>query len=155
MPDNSEQTRCDVTSPAVQKHLEIMQDVIRRMATNSSSLKAWCVTIVSAIIVVVVSKDKPAYVSIALIPTIMFCGLDMYYLALEKRFRKAYESFVCKLHAGTLVANDMYVVKPLGKMDLLFWVGAFLSYSIWPFYLVIGIMCALTTFIFTFIFTSN
>ena len=141
MPENSEQEKRDETSSSVQTHLGIMQDVIRRMATNSSSLKAWCITIVSAILVVVASKNnsKPDYVLIAVMPTVMFCGLDMYYLALEQGFRKAYENFVCKLHAGTLKADDMYIVKPLGKMWLL-WIGAFLSYSIWPFYGGIGIM---------------
>ena len=105
----------DETSTSVQTHLTILQGVIERLASNSKSLKAWCITIVAAILVVVADKNKPDYVLIALIPTVMFCVLDMYYLALEKGFRKAYEGFVCKLHGGTLTINDMYVVKPIGK----------------------------------------
>ena len=132
----------DETSTSVQTHLTILQGVIERLASNSKSLKAWCITIVAAILVVVADKNKPDYVLIALIPTVMFCVLDMYYLALEKGFRKAYEGFVCKLHGGTLTINDMYVVKPIGKMWLL-WTGAFLSPSIWLFYVLIGVMVVL------------
>ena len=146
MSENSEKGKWDATSSAVQKHLEIMQGVIRRMATNSFSLKTWCITIVSAILVVVATKDKPDYVLIALIPIVMFCGLDMYYLALERGFRKAYENFVCKLHAGVLTDDDMYVVKPLGNTWLL-WIGAFPSHSIWPFYIVIVIMILLARWV--------
>ena len=43
-----------------------------------------------------------------------------------------------KLHDGTLTINDMYVVKPIGKMWSL-WTGAFLSPSVWLFYVFIGL----------------
>ena len=132
----------DETSTSVQTHLTILQGVIGRMASNSTSLKAWCITLVAAILVVVADKNKPDYVLIALIPAVMFCVLDAYYLALEKGFRKAYEGFVGKLHDETLTTNDMYVVKPIGKMWLL-WLRAFLSPSIWIFYVLIGVMIAL------------
>jgi hypothetical protein len=132
----------DETSTSVQTHLTIVQGVIERTASNSKSLKAWCITLVAAILVVVAGKDKPDYVLIALIPVVMFCILDAYYLALERGFRKAYEDFVGKLHDETLTTNDMYVVKPIGKMWLL-WLRAFLSPSIWLFYVLIGVMIAL------------
>ena len=132
----------DETSTSVQTHLTILQGVIERMASNSKSLKAWCITIVAAILVVVAGKDKPDYVLITFIPIVMFCTLDAYYLALERGFRKAYEGFVRKLHDGTLTTSDMYVVKPIGKMWSL-WTGAFLSPSVWPFYVLIGVMIAL------------
>lgn len=132
----------DETSTSVQTHLTILQGVIERMAGDSRSLKAWCITIVAAILVVVAGQDKPDYVLIALIPTVMFCVLDAYYLGLERGFRKAYEGFVRKLHDETLTTNDMYVVKPIGKMWSL-WIGAFPSPSVWLFYLLIGVMIAL------------
>ena len=75
------------SSPSVQIHLNILQGVIERMASNSNSSKAWCITIVSAILVVVADKGKPDYAYIAFIPTLLFFALDTYYLALEKGFR--------------------------------------------------------------------
>ena len=43
----AESTNLSVESSAVQKHLEIMQGVITRMAENSRSCKVWCVTLVA------------------------------------------------------------------------------------------------------------
>ena len=48
-----DQSQLNHESSAVQKHLEIMQGVIFRMAENSRSCKVWCVTLVSAILVLV------------------------------------------------------------------------------------------------------
>lgn len=90
------------TSPSVQTHLGILQNVIVRMASNSTAAKTWCITIVSAILVVVADKKKPDYALLALIPLILFMALDAYYLAMEKGFRNAYNSFIRRLHAGTL-----------------------------------------------------
>lgn len=46
-------------SQAIQTHLEITQSVIQRMAVNSASCKTWCITLVSAILVIVADKGKP------------------------------------------------------------------------------------------------
>ncbi|MGB2959578.1 MAG: hypothetical protein WBD30_11890, partial [Bacteroidota bacterium] len=73
---------------AIQAHLQIAQSVIQRMASNSSSCKAWCITLVSAILVIVAGKTDSQYALIAVIPTILFLVLDTYYLALENGFRQ-------------------------------------------------------------------
>ena len=49
----TEQSYLGHESAAVQKHLEIMQGVINRMAENSRSCKVWCVTLVAATLVLV------------------------------------------------------------------------------------------------------
>ncbi len=99
-------------SPAVQAHLSITQAVIQRMASNSASCKAWCITLVSAILVIVADKGKPNYALIAGIPTILFLILDAYYLALERCFRDSYNSFIDKLHGGRVATSDLYAVTP-------------------------------------------
>ena len=118
MADQVNEKRLDETSPSVQTHLGILQGVIERMASNSTSSKAWCIAIVSAILVVVADKDKPNYALLALIPTFLFLALDAYYLALEKGFRNAYDAFVSKVHDGTLTAADLYAVKPVGQTEM-------------------------------------
>lgn len=121
-------------SEAVQAHLEITQSVIQRMASNCASSKAWCITLVSAILVVVADKGVPQYALIAVIPTVLFLVLDSYYLALERVFRECYNSFIDKLHSGNVVASDLYVVSPSGNLFKPFF-GSLRSFSIWPFYL--------------------
>ena len=124
----------DETSPSVQAHLGIIQGVIQRMATNSAGCKTWCITIVSAILVVVADKQNPNLAWIAVFPTVLFAALDAYYLALEKGFRNSYNSFIRKLHNGTLAAEDLYSIFSIGSQSRL-QLEALKSFSIWGFYL--------------------
>jgi len=126
-------------SPAVQAHLTITQSVIQRMASNSASCKAWCITLVSAILVIVADKKCPNLSLIAFIPVALFFFLDVYYLALERCFRNTYNSFINKLRDGSVSAEDVYAVKPLG-FGLQEIIRAVASFSVWPFYSMLAIM---------------
>jgi len=126
-------------SPAVRAHLGIAQSVIQRMASNSASCKAWCITLVAAILVIVADKGKPAYALIATIPTILFLALDTYYLALERCFRDSYNEFIDKVHGDRVVAPDLYAVTPKGSLPKSFG-RSLCSFSIWPFYTTLGLM---------------
>ena len=119
---------------AIQAHLGILQSAIHRIASNSAASKTACITLVSAILVIVADKGKPNYAWIALIPTLLFFILDAYYLGLEKGFRNAYNEFIGKLHKRTLAESDMYVVAPKGNQALLLLQSTY-SFSVWPFYL--------------------
>ena len=105
----------DVESSAVHKHLEIMQGMIQRLAENSRSCKVWCVTLVSAILVLVARTGDAEHALIALAPTALFYVLDAYYLALERRFRNSYNGFVGKVHSGETEASDLDTVAPTGS----------------------------------------
>jgi hypothetical protein len=137
-----ENNKSDINSQAVQSHLSITQSVIQRMATNCSSCKAWCITVVSAILVIVADKGKSQYAYIAIIPNILFLILDTYYLALEKMFRNSYNDFIKKLHENKLDSSDLFAVIPKGN-----WIKTFfksvISFSVWPFYLTLFIMILL------------
>lgn len=122
--------RLDDTSPSVQTHLGIIQGVIDRMATNATSCKTWCITVVSAILVVIADKDRPNLALLAVAPVFIFGALDVYYLALENGFRNSYDAFIAKLHAGKLLPSDLYSMRPSGK----FKAKALKSFSVWAFY---------------------
>lgn len=121
------------TSPSIQTHLGIIQGVIQRMAGNSTSCKAWCITIVSAILVIIADKGKPNLAALATIPTLLFAALDVYYLALEKGFRNSYNAFIDKLHSGKLLPEDLYSMVPTGNLKKL-QIDALGSFSVWGFY---------------------
>ena len=134
------------SSPSVQAHLGIIQNVIQRMASNSSQCKAWCITIVSAILVIVADKSKPDYAWIGLFPTILFLSLDTYYLALEKGFRATYNLFIDKLHSKQITSEDLYSVMPSGNI----WshrLKAITSFSIWGFYSGVIILIVITRYV--------
>lgn len=124
-------------SSAVQTHLTIMQGVIMRMGENSRSCKVWCVTLVSAILVLVARTEKADHALIALAPTMLFWVLDAYYLGLERRFRKSYRAFVWKVHDDAATTTDLYTVDPLGSTIREFFWTLFLSFSVLPFYVVV------------------
>ena len=124
-------------SSAVQTHLTIMQDVITRMAENSRSCKVWCVTLVSAILVLVARTGNAEHALIALAPTILFLVLDAYYLALERGFRDSYNAFVGKVHDSTASTFDLYTVAPGGSSVQRFFWALFRSFSVLPFYAVV------------------
>src|SRR5690349_20856662 len=130
-----DEQKLDLTeaSPSVQIHLNILQNVLQRMSANSASCKTWCITLVAGILVIVADKGRPTLALLAAMPIIFFAILDVYYLALEKGFRKSYDSFVRKVHLKALSGSDLYSVNPTGKMwDLE--VEAAKSFSVWGFY---------------------
>lgn len=123
-----------IQSFAVQKHLEIMQGVIQRMAENSRSCKLWCITLVSAVLVLVARTGEPQHALIALAPAVLLCILDSYYLALERNFRRSYEKFVEKLHQDQAIPTDLYTVAPTGSILKETIRAMFYSFSVLPFY---------------------
>lgn len=129
-------------SPSVQSYLTILQSVISRMATNSSSCKTWCVSLVSAIIVIVADKGKPDYVWISIVPIALFFLLDSYYLALERQFRTVYNDFIRKLHFSSATVNDVFYVAPrVGTMATsVSIIKASGSIAVWPFYILFVVM---------------
>ena len=129
--------KLDAESSAVQKHLDIIQDVISRMAENSRSCKVWCVTLVSAVLVLVARTGEPCHALIALAPTVLFYLLDAYYLAWERGYRESYEGFVGRVHQGQLSATDLYAVVTSGSKAKRFFWAMFRSFSVLPFYLLI------------------
>lgn len=134
-----EQSMFNSNAPAVQAHLTITQSIIQRMASNSASCKAWCITLVSAVLVIVADKGHPDLALIAFIPTALFLILDAYYLSLERCFRNAYNSFIDSLKRGEVSAEDVYAVNPLGfgAKEV---VKALGSFSVWPFYSMLAVM---------------
>ncbi len=133
----TEQPPLNHESSAVQKHLEIMQSVITRMAENSRSCKVWCVTLVAATLVLVARTGEPRHALIALAPAALLYVLDAYYLMLEKRFRTSYNNFVDKVHDGQVSTTDLYSVVPDGPIVEAMLRAMFRSFSIVPFYVAV------------------
>ncbi|MDD3531455.1 MAG: hypothetical protein PHV99_02630 [Candidatus Pacebacteria bacterium] len=73
------------------KHLEFIQNTIKRMAGNSFLLRGWSITLVVAIFTLASQNNKTVYFWIALLVTIIFWLLDSYYLHQERRFRCLYD----------------------------------------------------------------
>ncbi len=73
------------------KHLELIQNLITRMASNSFLLKGWTVTIVSAIFVLAQKDSNNLFLLVAIFPIIAFWMLDSFFLRQERLFRRLYD----------------------------------------------------------------
>ena len=131
------QSSLDYNSSGVQKHLEINQNVIMRMGENSRSCKVWCVTLVSAVLVLVAQTGKANHALIALGPTVLFYVLDAYYLSLERGFRRSFDDFVSRLHDGWVSSHDLFTVDFIGSIPRGTLWAMFVSFTILPFYFVV------------------
>lgn len=73
------------------KHLELIQNVINRMASNSFLLKGWSVTLISALFALAAKDSNLFFIYLAYFPCLAFWGLDGYFLWQERMYRKLYE----------------------------------------------------------------
>jgi hypothetical protein len=141
--DQSQQmlNTCDPDSSSVQSYLNILQNIVSRMAGNSANCKTWCITLVSAILVAITDKAKPNYGWLALIPVLLFFFLDSYYLGQERAFRATYNDFVRRMHSGTAEITDLFIVAPLKGFNVInSTLQSAFSFAIYPFYLTLVAM---------------
>ena len=73
------------------KHLEFIQGVINRLASDSFRMKGWCVVLVAALFILLAREGHVEFAAVALIPVIAFWGLDGYFLCQERLYRALYD----------------------------------------------------------------
>lgn len=124
------------------KHLEFLQAVISRMAGNSFLFKGWAITIAAVVSAFAAAQSKAAVLAVALVTTVMFWGLDAYYLRLERAFR-------C-LYAETIKLNDTAIDFSMqidATRAIWKWLSALLSPPLVIFYGAIAIADTIAIFI--------
>ena len=117
------------------KHLELIQGVINRMASNSFRLKEWSVVLVSAILVLAAREDRGAAALIGLVPAVFFWGLDAHFLRLERLYRALYDRV--RMLDPSEVDFSMQVGGFTGKR--LTWTSALCSRTLLAFYLAVAL----------------
>lgn len=112
------------------KHLELIQGVINRLATNSFQMKGWSVVLVAAILVLLAREHRLDAAFIALLPIFVFWGLDGYFLRQERLYRALYD------HVRTLkdCQIDFSMDTTRHRCDTS-WPGAVTSLTLVAFYL--------------------
>jgi hypothetical protein len=77
----------DARRAAMLKEMDLIQDVIKRMANTSAVIKGWTITIISLIFA---TKTDMNTIPFMLIPIILFWFLDAYFLQHERLYRRLY-----------------------------------------------------------------
>lgn len=119
-------------------HLELIQDVINRMAGNSFALKGWGVTLVAGTLALAGKNTSGLYFFVAYIPIVMFWGLDSYYLLQERLYRALYDEV--RLLDETKIDYSMRVSSQEFKNKKHTFLGCFVSKTELWFYFPLGIV---------------
>lgn len=77
-----------------EKHLDLVQGVINRLAGNGFLVKGWSLTVAVAMTAVIARSGSTALAPALLIPVVAFWGLDGYFLSRERGFCGLYRRIV-------------------------------------------------------------
>lgn len=82
------------------KHLDYVQGMISRFATNQFQIKSWCITIMAAILTLFANSFNNTYglsyrmLLVGVFPTTMFWILDSKFLSSERKLRQIYDDIL-------------------------------------------------------------
>ena len=147
MCDNN--TKTTFSSSEVQGFISQLDSIINRMANNSANAKNWLMTLIAAVVAIQWSQNNLDKVLWLLIPTALFMLTDMYYLGMERHFKKLQKEFINKVREGKDIEDKIYNIPKTSKCEQICNTFCTIdSLSIWPFYLiVIGCIFAVKYFI--------
>lgn len=91
------------------QYLLMLQDVIQRMASNSTNCKVWTITIVTSMMAMMIAVPTlRVFLPISILPILSFYILDSYYLGLENDFRNLQKDYVDKLKESLFIPVNIY-----------------------------------------------
>lgn len=125
------------------KFLEMIQNIVTRMASNSFMLKGWAITLVTGIFVLSDKKVNRWGLIILYVPIILFWLLDSYYLQLERKYRKLYDVILEK-------ENDKIdfkiLILPSNHIDKTCFYQSLFSITEFGFYFLIALLISVVIF---------
>jgi hypothetical protein len=92
----------------------MIQGVITRLSTQSTTIKGWCVTVTAALLGLSANATSPVTSVVAFYVVISFAVLDAYYLAVERAHRVLYDRAV----AGQVPQWSLTVTRPTVRETL-------------------------------------
>ena len=113
------------------KHLEFIQAVIGRLATDSFLMKGWAVTVAAVIYGFAADHADPGVAAVGLMPVAAFWFLDAYFVRKERQFRALYDDVRKPNSLIPLFSMNINECEPLPSMK---WRRVIFSITVWPFY---------------------
>ena len=113
------------------KHLEFIQGVVNRLASDSFRMKGWSVVLVAALFVLLAREGRIDFLYIGLVPVLFFWGLDGYFLWQERLFRALYDHVRGLDESAVDFSMDTSAFRTEWKY---IWIGATLSITLILFY---------------------
>ncbi len=120
------------------KHLEMIQNVIERMARNSFQLKGWTMILVSVVGTLATQSASKKCLLFAFIPVLGFILLDTFYLQQERKYRQLYKNVTLKKEEEIdFNLNANLAIGDANEMKRLCFFNCLCSFSILVFYIAI------------------
>jgi len=123
--------------------MDFIQSVISRMNSNSFVLKGWGVSLISVLLALTYKETALISTEICYFATIIFWGLDAYYLSRERMYRALYD----KVRIITEDKIDFSMSVTDHKNSSTGWWGCIVSKTILPLYLGIIIIIYFLKFV--------
>ena len=100
------------------QYLQMLHDIITRMATNSANCKTWLITLITGFFAVSIGVDTlRGWIWILLFPIVLFWYLDQWYLSLERAFHNRERNFLNEIFNDDVSVENyhkmLYDFKPL------------------------------------------
>lgn len=119
--------------------MEMIQAVVARLGGNGFLIKGWAVTLASAFMGLAVSAEDCSFARVGVAASIIFWGLDGYFLRAERRFRALGERvrrFDTKIEPFYMGATAKSFIKEFDEKQQwqLSWGGASASWTLLIFY---------------------
>lgn len=123
------------------KHLEMIEGVINRMASNSFLLKGWSVTLAAAILALTVKEGAGRAALVALSSVVAFWALDAFYLRQERCFRKLYEALASEFKEANSATVEPFSMntKPFSEEVPAVW-ETMIAGTVWPLHGVLAVV---------------
>lgn len=129
------------------KHLEFIQGVISRLATDSFVAKGWALTVSGALYGFAVNHLNPWIALVGLMPALAFWWLDAYFLRQERLYRHLYDDARIPGSSVELFSMD---VRSYSKDSYTAWPKVIFSATLRVFYgvlLAAGIVIFIASFV--------
>ena len=143
--DSDDSIKLNMDMEDVRQYLQMLQDIINRMASNSSNCKAWAITIYTAMAALFIGNDEMRqWFILTLLPVVLFYILDAYYLGLENDFRELETSFIRKLRNQGDCSSFIYefnFTRAEGYKQNKNLLKGLKSKATWPLYAALSVMC--------------
>ena len=125
-------------------HLDMLQRIISRLASNSFLIKGWSTTLVAALFALSAKDAEIRFVYLAYFPAISFWLLDGYYLWQERLYRNLYKKVADKNEC------DIDFSMTIESTGMNGWAKSFSSFTVAAFHttIVLSVIIVMCCFLF-------
>ena len=127
--------------------MKTLQGVVNRLASASFRMKGWSVVLVSALLVLGAQVGSVELGIVALVPVLVFWGLDGYFLSQERLYRRLYDAVRERKEEDIDFSMDVQGFRREGRFWTGDWRSAVRSRTLWPFYVMLALLGLASVFI--------